>query len=165
MDIQELIFMILSLVALIYFSTTGAPKRTEEEDEEDEEEERPHPVKKKASSQKMPPPAPAVKSSKHKTPLRATSGADEKFIFRSSMEEFEQRSAVEERKLVTHLRPGEQLVSEDLREKEGMVYKKQKVTPIQQILRAMPKKNSIVVAREVLDIPVAFRKSIFPRDV
>lgn len=160
--------MIMALIAMIYFSTVGAPKR-EEADEEEEEMPPPRPPrpKKQKADKRSTPPIPYT-IAKPKTPLRSSQGiADEKFVFRSSMEGFRQESEVEERELTTRIRPGEFLVSEDLRvlQSEGAVYKRKKNIPIASLLKAMPKKNTILVAREVLDVPVAFRKTPFPRDV
>lgn len=135
---------------------------TDPVDDWEEEEVQQEPQKPVFAKKKTQPPIPQKKQSK--TPLRASRGADEKFTFRSSMEDFQQKSAVTERQLDIDLRPGNMLVSEDLRT-EGVVYKKKKQVLIKRLLQAMPKKNSIVVAREVLDMPVAFRKSPFPRDV
>jgi hypothetical protein len=173
MDIRELLFTVLSFIALFFAILSTMPKRTknglpepfEEEpdewEEEEEQEEKKIPPKKK----REPPPVPALRQVKEKTPLRASRGADEKFVFHSSMETFQQKTTVEDRQLGTRIKPGDLLVSEDLRTAEGVVYKKKKEAPIARLLRAMPKKNTILVAREVLDVPVAFRKSPFPRDV
>lgn len=158
----------MAVIAMIYFNTAGAPKRAEEDNEEDDEPLMPPPRPKKQKAAKRPPPSPMQTLAKTNTPLRSSQGvADEKFAFRSSMEGFRQESAVEDRVFTTRLKPGELLVSEDLRvlQSEGAVYKRKKHIPIASLLQAMPKKSTIVVAREVLDLPVAFRKTPFPRDV
>jgi hypothetical protein len=164
MDIQQLVYMIIALIVMVYYSTVHAPKRREEEEEEEPTEPPPRQTRVKKSTEVMRlPPVPT----EGKRPLRSAKGADEKFVFHSSMDQFHQESAVAERKLTTNLRPGELLVSEDLRmaRAEGTVYKRERRVPIENLLKALPKKSTILIAKEVLDVPVAFRKSPFPRDV
>ncbi|MBS0655206.1 MAG: hypothetical protein JSR46_05475 [Verrucomicrobia bacterium] len=158
MDIQQLVYLVIALIVMVYYSTVHAPKRGEDEEEEEPSVPPPpprqSPAKRRAEEVRLPPVPSGSKRSQ------------EKFVFHSSMDQFHQESAVAERKLTTNIRSGEQLVSEELRlAQEGVVYKRKKSVPIANLFKTMPKKNTILIAKEVLDVPVAFRKSPFPRDI
>ena len=110
---------------------------------------------------------PSLSKEQKQTGLRSMRGVDKKFEFRSNLEEFHQKTNIDERALQIHLRPSDELVSEDLRiqRSEGTVYNTKKKSRIQAEIASLPSRSILIISHELIRGPVAFRSTIFPRDV
>jgi len=175
MKIDDIVSLIVTWIAILYMVVMAFralyPKRpnevsTEEEKEmtleeyleslEGEEEEARPPPKKVA----LPPPPPAV------IPVQKAPEArvEEKFEFHSRLEDFQTKTAIEDRKLTIHLRSPDELVSESLRKMsaEGTVAKMASKARIQKLIRSLPQDQLLFLSYEVFHKPVSKRDSPFP---
>lgn len=158
-DIVNIIFAILvvgySLLTILggIFSSKRKVPRQVEEDEEDEEQEH--------LPQHLPPLPPRPVVAIKKAP---SAPPEDKFEFHSSLENFQQKSAIEEQKLTIHLHSSDELVSESLRMlySEGTVYKKKSNQTISQLVKTLPEKKLLFLSYEVFHQPVSRRESPFP---
>jgi hypothetical protein len=123
------------------------------------EEEEEKPAKKAALP---PPPAPVVS---REPPKRAPALAPvEKYEFHSRLDDYQQKTAIDEQKLTIHLRSPDELVSDSMRmmTSEGAVAKKAGKAPIQKLIQSLPKEQLLFISYEVFHVPVCRRETPFP---
>lgn len=127
----------------------------EEEEEEIEEEEEPvhhaHPLP-------PPPPAPVL----HTEPVikERWQQQKERFVFHPHMDEFRQRTAIEDRKLDIHLRSGEDLISESIKiVPKYEVTGKKTESPLKKLIQSVPSKKSWIILSEIINAPIGTRKN------
>lgn len=176
-SVDDIVSLLVTIIAILYMLITAfralSPKKRptsspEEEREqtleeyldslEEEEEEKPvrKPVAKVAP---RPQPLPVVAAKKVvEAPL------EEKFEFHSKLEDFQQKTAIEDRKLAIHLRSPDELVSESLRKMtaEGAIVSKSNKCRIQALIRSLPQEQLLFLSYEVFHVPVSKRESPFP---
>ena len=164
MEAGDIISLLLGLFAIAYVVLNVLADLSRKRNKQDEE----SVLDELVTTVKKPPvpplPPPSMPKQQKSKPLRSMKGADEKFDFYSNLEGFRQKTAIEERALQIHLRKAEEIVSEDLRQTEGAVYKTKKKSPIALQIQALPSRSLLVISHELLRAPVAFRNSPFPRD-
>ncbi len=160
MEIADIVGIVIAFIAVVYSFVSSLMQALSRRQKESEEK-MARDNKPKSKQRRQPPVPPALVTHKEKrVPLRAQTGADERFVFHSTLDEFQAKSAIEDRKLPNHLRPIGELVSEDLRiqQSEGSLYTRQKKAPIHRLIRSLPSKKALVVSYEVFNTPIAFRR-------
>ena len=127
----------------------------EEEDEEQEEWEEEVEVKKRqATTPFSPPPPPPLIQKEWRRP-------EEKFVFHTAIEDFKQKTAIEERKLDVRLRTGDELIRQDLvalAATSGVTAKPKKLR-LADLLQRLPPKKAMIIASELVQPPLGFRKT------
>lgn len=164
-DYLSLIVAVLAVVYSIFtvlrsiFSKDAAPSYGRdsdfEEDEDDDEFEKVvEPVKKKAPVR-----VPVI-------PKQAMSVAkkQENFEFHAKLDDYTQTTAIDDRHLEIHLRPGSELCSDAFRlaQSEGSVMVRPAKPTIQQLIKSLPQEKLLFLSYEVFHVPVSKRSSPFP---
>lgn len=178
---NEFISILITIIAVIYtFSTlaksaarAGRTKRTPDEREVDDEDmfeeeesfedesfeefvlkqEAPKP-----KAIKLPPPPVAA------TPAAAKQEAVGDFDFHSKLDDYTQKTSIDDRALEIHLRPGSELGSDAFRlaQSEGAVIKRPTKASIKQLIKSLPEEQLLFLSYEVFHVPVSKRSSPFP---
>lgn len=189
-DVAQVIGMVIALIAVIYTIATSVSDifrkkkpphdaavekekkstieeflksmeaETEEDDEEEERQEEVRILQKREASHKPPPAPREAELFKQKSSARGWPRPEEKFIFHTNIEDFKQKTAIDERKLEVKLRTGEDLISDDLKV-WGQVSTRQaqaKDAPIHQLVKNRSSKKALIIAAEIIQPPVGFRK-------
>lgn len=86
----------------------------------------------------------------------------EKFAFETKMDDYTQKTAIDDRHLTIGLRPGSELISDAVRLGEGKVVSTQKRAPIRDLIDSLPSKKLLWISHEVIDKPVCMRSCAFP---
>ena len=88
----------------------------------------------------------------------------EKFAFKTKMDEFRQKSSVEDRSLQIGLRSGDELVSEAVRldEPESSIIEHKRPARLDAIVNVAKSKKMLWVAHEIVSPPVALRPFPLP---
>lgn len=176
-SVDDLVSLLVTIIAVLYmlitaFKALSPRKRPTPSPEEEremtleeyldslEEEEEEKPIRKPVAKVAPPPPLSspvAAKKVVEKPP-------EEKFEFHSTLEDFQQKTAIEDRKLAIHLRSPEELVSESLRKMttEGVVVSKSGKCRIQALIKSLPQEQLLFLSYEVFHVPVSKRESPFP---
>lgn len=178
--LNEFISILITILAVIYaFSSlaksaarAGRSKRSpderevddadifeEEEDEEGFEEIvlKQEPIKPKVTTPPLPPPAPKIQKAQKQEVVG-------EFSFHTNLDDYTQKSAIEDRELEIHLRPGIELGSEAFRlaQTEGAVMKRPTKPSIKQLIKSLPEEQLLFLSYEVFHVPVSKRSSPFP---
>ncbi len=125
----------------------------EQDDEEQEEWEEELEVKKKQTITPFtPPPLPHAQNEWRRP--------EEKFVFHTAIEDFKQKTAIEERKLDVRLRTGDELIRQDLvaLAATSVVTTKPKRLRLADLLQRLPSKKAMIIASELVQPPLGFRK-------
>lgn len=85
---------------------------------------------------------------------------EEKFVFHSTIDDYHQKTAIEERKLNVQLRSSDDLVNTKLQELKGDGPEgiKRKISPLRHMLHALPSKRALIVATELIQPPIGLRR-------
>lgn len=182
---NEFISVLITILAVIYtFSTLaksaaragrkkGAPDSDDldlfEEEEEQEDEKgfeefvlkqeniKQEPIKPKAYTPPLPPPAPKIDKAQKQEAIG-------EFSFHSKLDDYTQKTSIEDRELEIHLRPASDLCSDAFRlaQSEGAVMKRPVKPSIKQLIKSLPEEQLLFLSYEVFHVPVSKRSSPFP---
>jgi hypothetical protein len=168
-SISEMIGLFLALAFMLYnlyatvrdaygkkkpgVPTPSEPQEYEPEDLlEEEEEEEEEPVMQKVP---LPPPVSLVKRQEP-----AWRPPEEKFVFRTNIEDRNQRSAIDFQHLDIGLKSPDDVVSEQIKHVKGAPTTRyvEKEAPIAVMLKKLPSKKMLIITSEILRPPVGFRR-------
>ena len=164
--------MIIAIIAIIYtfISTFKAMYKKKEEpasheeyedEEEDVLEEIFHPTSKKEEVPEKPHALPPPLPVHHPEDLGRKIRPEEKFTFRSSIDSFKPKTAIDERQIRISLHGADEIVSEELQfaKREGPPVPKKEMAPIVKVVSSIQDKKMLLIATEIMQPPLALRKS------
>ena len=134
-------------------------KREEEDNEYEEIEQEEKQLHLRKPPQVPPLPVPNIKATK----AAILTSLKESMDFRSPLEGFKQKSAIDDRKLQISLHAADDVISEKFKDiEEGVLFRRPKNVPIKNALQKMHSKKMLVIAYEVLSPPVGMRTQKTP---
>ena len=130
----------------------------DEDDEDDEDEDDETVLYRRKSSKASTPTPPSIPELLPKPSDRGWPRPEEKFIFHPTLDDFKQKTRIEERKLDINLRSPEELVSDSLKAWGQTSTTKKKQAPVTEMLAALKSKKALIVALEIMEAPVSIRR-------
>jgi hypothetical protein len=187
-DISQIIGMVIALIAVFYTVGSSIydlffrkkPKVEQKEEQEEpledwlstlerrEEEERERAAQEREEEEKLEEEHEYelkkeidAKLAASQQPQKSWVKPEEKFVFHTKIEDYRPKTAIEERNFEVKLRTGDELVSKSLTALAAtnvVTGQKKKKSSIQDLVRALPSKQALIIATEIIRPPVGMRR-------